>query len=108
MCLECEEIELFWQVICRNQFVYSTATASQPTIMQDFLKVHKETLQFVLMAATKVIMVKWVGADSPSVQLWKSLITDSIRLEMMRYCINGKTHLLITKWKRIVELFGIK
>lgn len=58
------------------------------------------------MLARKSVMVKWIGADSPSVQLW--LIPVVVVLERLRYYINGRNHLFITKLKSTVELFEIK
>lgn len=69
------------------------------------LKVHKEIIKFLLVLARKGVMVKWIGADSPSVQLW---LIPVVILERLRYYINGRNHLFITKLKSTVEVFGIK
>lgn len=53
------------------------------------------------MLAGKAIMMKWVGDDSPSVQLRKSLISDAATSEKLRHFIGGGTHLFF--WKKMRE-----
>lgn len=111
---ECKNIELFWQAICAEiSMIIEQPLSPSPLacllgLIPDCLKAHKEIVQFLLMLARKAIMVKWVGADPPSAQLWKSLISDVITLEQLRYCINGKHHLIISKWERVLNFFQMK
>ena len=110
---ECIQIQVFWKAVCRE---ISTAIEQQlvsnPLVcllgsIPDSLKVHKEVIQFLLMLARKAIMTKWVGEESPSIQLWKSLISDAATLEKLRYCIKEKVHLFSRIWEKPLNLLGI-
>lgn len=90
MSLGGKEIELFWQAICREiSLVIGQQLLPSPLLfllelIPDSLRVQREIIQFLLMLAKEAIMVKWVGADYPSVQLWKSLIPDVVTPERLR------------------------
>ena len=59
------------------------------------------------MIARKAIMTKWVGDDAPTTQLWKSLISNAVTLEKLRYAINEKAHLFSRIWENPLNLLGI-
>lgn len=111
---ECKEIKVFWQAVCRGiGLVIGQQLLPSPLLcllglIPDSLKVHSEIVQFLLMLARKAVMTKWVGADPPSIQLWKSLISEVFILERLRYCIDGRIHLFTTKWGRVMDVLDIQ
>lgn len=48
-------------------------------------------------------MLKWVRVDSPTVLMFKSLISEVVTLEKLEYCINGKIHTFQQKRKEPME-----
>lgn len=67
-----------------------TLTRANPICSQgpipESVKSHKDTVLFLLILVWK-IMTKWVGDDPPSIHLWKSLISDLIALERLRFTV---------------------
>lgn len=54
------------------------------------------------------LTLKWVGKDPPSISTWRSLISEMVTLEKIGHCINGRLHFFLQKWKKPLELLGVK
>ena len=111
---ECVHIQTFWNEVCKEvSKVIEQQLTKNPLVcllgnIPESVKVHKDVVQFLLMLARKAIMIKWVGDESPSIQLWRSLISEAAILEKMRYRINEKTQMFTRIWEKPLNLLGIK
>lgn len=111
---ECEEIQRFWKVVCTEvsvvigQQLKPSALLCLLGLIPDSLKLHKHTVHFLFMVARKAIMTKWVGDEPPSSQLWKSIISDTVSLERLRFRINGQYHLFKEKFDVVLKCLKIR
>uniref|UniRef100_A0A096LVM8 Reverse transcriptase zinc-binding domain-containing protein n=1 Tax=Poecilia formosa TaxID=48698 RepID=A0A096LVM8_POEFO len=110
---ECKIIEAFWQAVCHEissaigQTVHPGPVLCLLGLIPTHLGTHKETVQLLLMLARKVIMVKWIGCDAPSIQLWKNLFSEVIVLERLRYSLDGKFYTFKRRWEHVLNYFKI-
>ena len=106
---ECENIQRFWQTVCVEVSVIIKQQLQPTPILcllggiPETLRSHKNTVHFLLMLGRKAVMTKWVGDEAPSISQWKSLITDYISLERLRFSINGRNNLFTAKFGKVLE-----
>uniref|UniRef100_A0A3P9C5G3 Reverse transcriptase domain-containing protein n=1 Tax=Maylandia zebra TaxID=106582 RepID=A0A3P9C5G3_9CICH len=110
---ECAIIQSFWKEVCAN---ISTAIGHQVTenplmCILGYIPVslvqHEYVIQSLLMLARKSIMLRWVGAEPPSISLWKSLIIEVMTLIRLGHYIDGSSRIFVYKWKRPLEALGV-
>lgn len=106
---ECEKIQRFWQSVC-DEINVIIKRQLQPNPMlcllgyvPESLRSHKNTIHFLLMLGRKAVMNKWVGDESPSIHMWKSLISDYISVERLRFRIKGQNDLFTAKFDKVLE-----
>ena len=111
---ECEKIQQFWLSVCGEislvigQKLYPSPLLCLLGNIPNSLRAQNGMIQFLLMLARKTIMTKWVGDESPSLILWKSLISDVITLENLRYCITGRADHFKREWEKSLNLLNVK
>ncbi len=109
---ECEKIQRFWQTVCAEVSVIIKQQL-QPNPMScllgcipESLRSHKNTVHLLLMLGRKAVMTKWVGDEPPSIHLWKSLMSDCISLERLRFGMNSQKDLFTAKFGKVLEYLG--
>ena len=106
---ECAKIQRFWQTVCDEvSLIVRQQLQPNPILcllgyIPDSLRSHKNTIQFLLMLGRKAVMNKWVGDEPPSMHLWKSLISDYVSLERLRFRINGQNDLFTVKFGKVLS-----
>lgn len=111
---ECEKIQTFWQAVCKEvtsvigQQLKPDALLCLLGLLPDPFKRYKDTINFLLMVARKAVMRKWVGDEPPSLLLWKNIISDTITLEKLRFCVSGQYHLFKAKFGMVLKRMQIK